>query len=460
MDDYNDWRKNGNPPAGKRRKNALRAVAGALLLSCLLTPSVSAAQPSGEHARTVTLHVRQAPVHSVLETLSDMTGMNISFSGELAGTVTADLDQVSPEEALSSVLASCGLVARKEGSTLIVFDGKNETASGKAARAFRLSYADAGRVADNLRSVMQDGRVSANEEANTVVAYGTPLELMHAASVISSLDVPEKQVKVEAQVLAVNKIDAKDIGIDWDFKSITGSANYDRDSWSEQHYVTDEDGNIRYDRNGNPRMRNIERSGWKVTVPEGYAGISYGRSVSGHPYTFFFQAKLNALISKGKAKVLAKPNVVTMNGHKAEILIGSKIPVIVEHMENGVKTTATEYRDAGIKLSYTPRISKKNEITADVEAEVSTPYLVPEMKAYRIITRQANTLVRLASGDMLTIGGLIDKEESKTFRKVPILGDIPILGQLFRSTSKSMEESEIIIVIKADIIKEPPVKEL
>lgn len=75
----------------------------------------------------------------------------------------------------------------------------------------------------------------------------------------------------------------------------------------------------------------------------------------------FLPAKLNALISEGKAKVLAKPNVVTMNGRKAEILIGSKIPVIVEHLENGVQTTATEYKDAGIKLTYTPLISRKTK---------------------------------------------------------------------------------------------------
>ena len=159
------------------------------------------------------------------------------------------------------------------------------------------------------------------------------------------------------------------------------------------------------------------------------------------------------MVTKGKAKVLAKPHVVTMNGRKADILIGSRIPVIVEHMENGVKTTTTEYKDAGIKLTYTPIISADNEITADVEAEVSTPYLVPEMKAYRIITRSANTMVRLASGQLLAIGGLIDKEEGKTFRKVPILGDIPLLGKLFQSHGKSLEESEIIILIRADVIE-------
>ena len=77
-------------------------------------------------------------------------------------------------------------------------------------------------------------------------------------------------------------------------------------------------------------MRNIEHNGWNVKIPEGYAGISYGRSVAGHPYTAFFRANLNALVSTGKARILARPNVVTMNGREAEILIGNKIPVIVE----------------------------------------------------------------------------------------------------------------------------------
>ena len=87
-----------------------------------------------------------------------------------------------------------------------------------------------------------------------------------------------------------------------------------------------------------------------------------------------------------------------------------------------------------------------------MSAEVSTPYLVPEMQAYRIVTRQANTLVRLKSGDSLTIGGLTDRTENKVQRKVPLLGDIPLLGKLFQSEKNSVEETEIIIIIKADII--------
>lgn len=398
---------------------------------------VQVAPAPGE--KKVSLHVSDAPVAEVLRGLAEMTGENVIFSSHVKERVTASLDDVTPEEAMTSIMAACGLAGRKEGSTLIIFSSVTEKESGIFAKSYRLSYANAKEAAESLTDMVSKGKVSYNQSANTVLVSGTPAELMQVDALLRGMDIPEKQVKVEAEVIAVNKSSAKELGLDWNFKSLTGSADYDRDSWTEQHYVLGED--------GNPKIRNIEKSGWDVTIPDGYAGISYGRAPGGHPYTFFFQANLNALVTKGKAKVLAKPHVVTMNGRKADI------PVIVEHMENGVKTTTTEYKDAGIKLTYTPIISADNEITADVEAEVSTPYLVPEMKAYRIITRSANTMVRLASGQLLAIGGLIDKEEGKTFRKVPILGDIPLLGKLFQSHGKSLEESEIIILIRADVIE-------
>lgn len=398
------------------------------------------------------LHVKNAPIQEVLRSLAELTGKNIVFGGTVTGSVTADLDHVTPKEALHAMLVSQGLIAREEGSMLIVFGESAMKNGGRATKSYKLSYAEAKEVAEGIRQLSDSVHVAYNQTANAVILSGTPLEIMETAAVLRSLDVPEKQVKVEAEVIAVNRSHSKELGIDWDFKALTGSGEYRRESWNEQRYVTDDAGNIKYDKNGNPRMRNIEHNGWNVKIPEGYAGISYGRSVAGHPYTAFFRANLNALVSTGKARILARPNVVTMNGREAEILIGNKIPVIVEHVDNGVRTTTTEYRDAGIKLTYTPRISADGEITANVNAEVSTPYLVPEMRAYRIITRQANTLVRLRSGDMLTIGGLIDKEENKTFRKVPILGDIPLLGKLFQSKSRSVEESEIVIIIKAEIL--------
>lgn len=419
----------------------------------LKTQEIAGEQKAIEKQSDFSLHVKNAPVQGILQSLAELTHRNIIFSGHLSGVVTADIDHVTPEEAMEFVLASGGLAAKIDRNTIVIFNESDDTKKKRMAKGYRLSYADAEEVAESLNRLSHDSHVSYNRTANTIFVSGTPLELMQTEEMLRRLDIPEKQVKIEAEVIAVNRSHAKELGIDWDFKPLTGSAGYHRESWNEKQYVTDEQGQIRYDKNGNPRMKTIEHNGWNVSVPEGYAGISYGRSITGHPYTFFFQARLNALVSQGKARILAKPNVVTMNGKEAEILIGNKIPVLVEHLDNGVRTTTTEYKDAGIKLSYTPRISERNEITARINAEVSTPYLVPEMKAYRIITRQADTMVRLKSGDMLTIGGLIDKEESRTFRKVPILGDIPLLGKLFQSRGQSLEESEIIIIIRADIIE-------
>ena len=288
------------------------------------------------------LHVKNAPIQEVLRSLAELTGKNIVFGGTVTGSVTADLDHVTPKEALHAMLVSQGLIAREEGSTLIVIGESAMKNGGRATKSYKLSYAEAKEVAEGLRQLSDSVHVAYNQTANAVILSGTPLEIMETAAVLRSLDVPEKQVKVEAEVIAVNRSHSKELGIDWDFKALTGSGEYHRESWNEQRYVTDDAGNIKYDKNGNPRMRNIEHNGWNVKIPEGYAGISYGRSVAGHPYTAFFRANLNALVSTGKARILARPNVVTMNGREAEILIGNKIPVIVEHVDNGVRATTTE----------------------------------------------------------------------------------------------------------------------
>lgn len=233
------------------------------------------------------LHVKNAPIQEVLRSLAELTGKNIVFGGTVTGSVTADLDHVTPKEALHAMLVSQGLIAREEGSTLIVVGESAMKNGGRATKSYKLSYAEAKEVAEGLRQLSDSVHVAYNQTANAVILSGTPLEIMETAVVLRSLDVPEKQVKVEAEVIAVNRSHSKELGIDWDFKALTGSGEYHRESWNEQRYVTDDAGNIKYDKNGNPRMRNIEHNGWNVKIPEGYAGISYGRSVAGHPYTAF-----------------------------------------------------------------------------------------------------------------------------------------------------------------------------
>ena len=184
--------------------------------------------------------------------------------------------------------------------------------------------------------------------------------------------------------------------------------------------------------------------------------ITFGgwKNPEGVLYEFQYAAKISALVSNGEAKILARPNVLTLNGNKAQIFIGDDIPVVTEKTDSSGKTTSSvEYKKAGIQLEYIPHINSQNEITAAVHVEVATPILVTEMKNYRITTRMANTSIRIKDGDTLVIGGLISSVEAGGKNKVPFLGDLPILGKLFQSVSKSKDETEVVIFLKAKIVK-------
>ena len=162
-------------------------------------------------------------------------------------------------------------------------------------------------------------------------------------------------------------------------------------------------------------------------------------------------AKLMALTKTGDAKILSQPYIITMSGEPAEILIGGEIPVPVNTTEN---TVSIDWREYGIKLNIEPTVQNNNAIDSKIQAEVSTldyasaantsanGVIVPGLKS-----RKADTRVQMRDGMTMAIGGLISSEDSKTISKIPLLGDIPVLGQFFRSTSKTKDKKEIVILL-------------
>lgn len=404
-------------------------------------------------AESVQLHVTRAPVREVIAGLAKLGHHNLVMGEDVRGTVTLHVDQVTAREALEMVATVANLQIIEQKETWLVHGMIRQDDRAETAVSIPLRYAKAEDMQQSLQALLPAERIRINEAANAIVLRGTQREIAMARALISRLDYAYRQVKVEVEVVAVNRDHLKELGIDWDWLSLTGSAEYKQDRYIERIPLRDKNGRIRYDADGNPEMTTRERSDWSIATPKGYGAIQFGRALGGHPYAFFFQAKLNALVADGKAEILAKPNIMTTNGHEARILIGNKIPVLVEKSVNGETTTTTEYREAGIQLLYTPHINERDEITADIHAEVSSPYLVPEMRAYRIVTREADTRVRLRAGDTLTIGGLIDREVMHTKRKIPFLGDIPLLGKLFQSDKRAVSEAEIIILIRAEIVE-------
>lgn len=283
-------------------------------------------------------------------------------------------------------------------------------------------------------------RVYVAPEINALILFGTPTEYERAKNLLENLDVELKQVSVEAKILAIDKNASKNLGVEWMWSTIPQYPEHNRESYTR----TNSDGVVtHYEENTYTRKSN-ESTGFGI--------IKFGRSHEGFPYEFYFGAKINALVTDGKAKILSRPNVTTIQGREAVINVGSSVPVPTTQTTNSTVTNSVEYRDAGIILRYTPRINVDGTITATIHTEVSTPQYVEDMGAYRFNTRSADTTVTVRDGEPMIIGGLIGAEEAKSVSKIPFLGDLPILGALFRNHRKSKSESELIIFLTAHVL--------
>ena len=288
----------------------------------------------------------------------------------------------------------------------------------RQSKVYPLSYAQAEELQKALQPLFT-GKLSVDIATNSLLFNSIDSEQQTLKQLLPKLDVATNQVTLEAKIIAVNQENSKELGVNWSWDNIpqrerqTADSDSDSDNDEEQF-----GGNFKF---------------W-------------------HGYSFRFNAKLNALIANGKAKILATPRIITIPGKQASIFIGDHIPVQTEKHTNGDNYTSTEYLDAGIKLQYLPRISQDGKmVTASVHTEVSTQTLISELKNYRITSRTADTNVRMYSGETLAIGGLLGEEEQRNLQRVPFLSDIPILGELFKNRSKRHSKTEVIILLTPHI---------
>ena len=310
-----------------------------------------------------------------------------------------------------------------------------ETLANEKNFPFYRRYESTNRTEDDQKK--RDERVFFNPDVNALILYGTAAEYERAKSLLEVLDVELKQVSLEAKILAIDKNASKSLGIDWFWSAFPQYPDREVDYYQSSNGAYRE--RVTYERNYNDNT--------------GYGILRFGRGPEGYPFEWYYGARINALVTDGKAKILSRPNVTTIQGHEAVINVGSSVPVPKVSSTNTSTTTEIEYRDAGIILKYTPRINSDGTITATIHTEVSTPQYVGDLRAYRFNTRSADTVVTVKDGEPMIIGGLIGSEEEKSISKIPFLGDLPILGALFRTHRNSKSESELMIFLTAHVVK-------
>ena len=441
--------------------------------------------PAQIFAAPMTLSVHEADLRSTIMLVAKTGGLNVSIDDSVQGTISVSVTNVEPIKVLEVITKTKNLQLLNEAGVFIisadfkpvaimqsyVFPIKFGDAEilrkavykvldfdieppplqsmqlyGKegAEPTFRLSFneqkSNSSSTDDGDDKDKRAKRVFVNPEVNALVLFGTPSEYERVKNLLATLDVELKQVAVEAKILAIDKDATKNLGVEWFWSTIPQYPTHDTNYYTR---VNDDGSVTRYEEN------NFERN---YNDSTGYGIIKFGRSHEGFPFEFYYGARLNALVTDGKAKILSRPNVTTIQGREAVINVGSSVPIQTTQTTNSTVTTSVEYRDAGIILRYTPRINADGTITATIHTEVSTPQYVADMKAYRFNTRSADTTVTVRDGEPMVIGGLIGAEEAKSVSKIPFLGDLPILGALFRNHRKSNSESELIIFLTAHVL--------
>lgn len=225
------------------------------------------------------------------------------------------------------------------------------------------------------------------------------------------------QIRLDAQIIEINSDDAKELGIQYGTSGSGGIFNFGED----------------YTRADNPRTFRNNPIRW---VEQHFGAIN---------------ATITALVTNGKARILSRPSVITLSGEQATIQIGGQIPYSTYDSNGNPKT---DFKNYGIILQFKPVVDAQDRINSIVHAEVSSLSGQSVDSQPIINTRSADSVISLHSGSPIVIGGLMDSSESKTVSKIPLLGDIPILGEFFKHTSKSRDKRELIIVVTPYIVEE------
>ena len=234
------------------------------------------------------------------------------------------------------------------------------------------------------------------------------------------------QIRLEAQLIEINTDDEKNLGIQYWSPTLGNSSSGITPGASGLVYV----GEDMYNKRGS--------FGW----------------IGSHLSTI--DASLHALVTNGKARILSRPSITTMSGKTANILIGGRIPIPTSAGDGEI---SIDWREYGIRLNIEPVVDGENKITSKVHAEVSTldyGHAVVEnnFSIPALASREADAVINVRSGATMAIGGLLNSEDSKTISKIPLLGDLPIIGQFFRHTSKTRDNRELLILITPTLVSE------
>ncbi|MSR77221.1 MAG: type II secretion system protein GspD [Candidatus Omnitrophica bacterium] len=346
---------------------------------------------------------------------------------------------------LSAIKSDIGkVVVDEDSATLILMDLPEkiqemekviyEMEKGQNLRIFQLRYAEAEKVEVSLKErldALKLGTVKADERSNSLVVSALPKRMDEIERIVRALDEKTREVLIEAKIVKVTLSDDFDMGINW------------------QRLFRDTDNAFRV-----AKYRPILTGTFKPTL------TNYGRLQIGNVSTDETSATIDYLSTVGQTKVLASPRLAVINKQSARIMIGTREAFVTTTTTTGQTTSTTAenvtFVDVGISLEVTPIINDDGYVTMKIKPEISSvarTLITPTQNAIPIVdTTLSETTVMVKDGTTIIIGGLRKNEKVKTVKKTPILGDIPLVGALFRNTSEQLEKIELVIFLTPNVV--------
>ncbi|MCF7500957.1 MULTISPECIES: type IV pilus secretin PilQ family protein [unclassified Pseudoalteromonas] len=407
--------------------------------------------------RPMTLNFQDIPVRAVLQIIAGYNEFNLVTSDSVTGNITLRLEGVPWDQALDVVLKVKGLDKRMDGTILMVAPSEELAArEAKELKAkqqvedleplyseyIRLNYAKAEEFADLLKTdtnsiISARGSVSVDKRTNTLLIKDTAKSIESVRRMVETLDIPVKQVVIESRMVTVRDNVQEDLGVRWGFSDQQGS---DGIAGTLEGAETISNGVI-------PNLSDRLNVNLPISNPAGSIGMHVAKLANGT----LIDLELTALEEENKGEIIASPRITTANQQKARIEQGTEIPY-VEAASSGATTVS--FKKAVLSLEVTPHITPDNKVILDLVITQDTrgdTVQTPTGPAVAIDTQQIQTQVLVENGQTVVLGGIFQQQIVNSTKKVPLLGDIPYLGVLFRSTSEFNEKRELLIFVTPKI---------
>jgi type IV pilus assembly protein PilQ len=392
--------------------------------------------------RPITLDFKDADIRTVMQVFADFTKMNLVLSDSVQGKVTVFLKDVPWDQALDIVMRSKGLVSSQSGNVLLVstpadvsndqFQAANRRAQDEmeplVSKVFQVSYQKTADLVTLIKSedsqlLSARGTLISDERTSQIFVQETPTRMERISMIVEGLDKPVKQVMIEARVVLADTSVSKDLGVR------IQSASSRADAFTD---IGDQFGS----------------KGFVDTGASASTTLAY--TLFNANSTRLINLQLRALETDNKIRTVSNPRVITSNKEPALIEQGTEIPYQIATSSGA---TATEFKEANLKLAVTPQIAPDGTVLLDVDVAKDS-IGIATANGPAIDTRRVKTKVLVADGGTVVLGGIFEEDDNVLSEKIPYLGDIPGLGALFKGKTDSKRRAELLIFLTPVVLAE------